>query len=366
MKFILTLLNSKKQKKNALLILAFFYIFLASVNPPYALAAEPLILTDKISQYGITWQFDKAYEAGQFANGDWWVSGPVVITSITPNYSPGRNGWEVNPKSQSEQAFDDRINDFKSALIPSLPYFALPNESIVKIISNPDTRNCKTSSSLPQNNGWLSRFGFCEKFSAVKTAAVLTVLASPPPNSGSTIFRPPYFGIKKPLYSTNAIRTDILPSLKAPQTSPRLDELEEEIKRVQLDHKTGWTGRSMHPIDNINDSYGAAFALRNGVIANRLFLDDAPQNKFPLLVHYIQQGIDLYAMEDAGVFWSPDGGHSDGRKLPIAFAGALLNAQEIKDLIRNSSSKSFGENGSIYKNNQGAAVYGQKDACSQG
>ncbi|MBX3465197.1 MAG: hypothetical protein KF830_18675, partial [Planctomycetes bacterium] len=37
-----------------------------------------------VGQWGITWTFDQAYQVGQFCNGDWWVVGPVTVTSITP------------------------------------------------------------------------------------------------------------------------------------------------------------------------------------------------------------------------------------------------------------------------------------------
>jgi hypothetical protein len=40
-----------------------------------------------VSQYGITWTFDRAYTCGQFVNGDWWVVGPVKITAITSSIS---------------------------------------------------------------------------------------------------------------------------------------------------------------------------------------------------------------------------------------------------------------------------------------
>ena len=29
-----------------------------------------------VTQYGITWTFDKAYPVGQFVTGDWWVGRP--------------------------------------------------------------------------------------------------------------------------------------------------------------------------------------------------------------------------------------------------------------------------------------------------
>jgi hypothetical protein len=37
-----------------------------------------------VSQFGVTWTFDKPYECGRFATGDWWVVGPVRIVAIDP------------------------------------------------------------------------------------------------------------------------------------------------------------------------------------------------------------------------------------------------------------------------------------------
>jgi hypothetical protein len=44
----------------------------------------------EISQYGITWTFDKPVQCGQFITGDWWVIGPVKIIRITPEPGPVR------------------------------------------------------------------------------------------------------------------------------------------------------------------------------------------------------------------------------------------------------------------------------------
>jgi len=38
--------------------------------------------TNSISQFGITWTFNQQHEFGQFANGDYWVVGPVTIVAI--------------------------------------------------------------------------------------------------------------------------------------------------------------------------------------------------------------------------------------------------------------------------------------------
>lgn len=41
-------------------------------------------VTEVITQFGVTFRFAAPRPAGQYANGDWWVLGPVSMTSITP------------------------------------------------------------------------------------------------------------------------------------------------------------------------------------------------------------------------------------------------------------------------------------------
>lgn len=43
-------------------------------------------LQKSIKTEDITWYFNKACTTGTFANGDYWVLGPVVIDSITPSF----------------------------------------------------------------------------------------------------------------------------------------------------------------------------------------------------------------------------------------------------------------------------------------
>src|SRR5689334_7745850 len=38
-----------------------------------------LALKQSLSQYGITWTFDRPVRTGQFVNGDWYVVGPVTV-----------------------------------------------------------------------------------------------------------------------------------------------------------------------------------------------------------------------------------------------------------------------------------------------
>lgn len=315
----------------------------AGYEPDGLLCVDPTSqtpTTDQIVQYGIAWTFDEQVPFGRFANGDFWVLGPVTLVRIGPDATGGHHGWEVNPDDTSAQAFDRRITDYVATRMPELPYMAQPGQSIVKSISlaplsDADCRPC------------------------LQTAAVLTVLDAPPPDGGSTVFRPPYFGPDKPLYSVNDMDTSLLPTLDATGDPPALTELTEQFRRVQLDHKVNWTGRSMHPVDNLPD-YGASIASRNAVGALGLMLTDDPADKYEPLVHYVQYGIDLYHMLLGGVSWPPNGGHSEGRRLPLTFAATVLGHADMQAAVSGAATNLFGETGGVYWSEDASTVlFGQ-------
>ena len=70
------------------------------------------VMQETVTQYGVTFHFDKAYETGLFANGDIWVAGPVTIARITPDYDPanGENGFEANPLVAGGQGLSKQCN----------------------------------------------------------------------------------------------------------------------------------------------------------------------------------------------------------------------------------------------------------------
>jgi len=304
-----------------------------------ALAAE-VLLVDQLSQYGITFVFDKDYPTGQFANGDYWVVGPVTLTRITPDFDGTYHGWEVNPIFEGPQGLDARAGNFDASLIPDFPYTAQPNESIVKAISgdleNGDCRPC------------------------LQTAAVLTVLSEPPPENGAAIFRPPYVGDEKPFYYVADLHTELLPTYEPVPDAPSLTWVEERYQPVQLDHKGGRTGRCLHPSDHMPD-YGANIGMDNGNAALRLMLDDPVGEKLPALIPYVQYGIDLYHMVLLGHTWPAGGGHRPGQKLPLTFASVLLDDPAMQTVIREADF--FHEDvGNYYSEVAGKALFGFHNA----
>ncbi|MBD3317472.1 MAG: hypothetical protein GF344_16910, partial [Chitinivibrionales bacterium] len=172
-----------------------------------------------LKQSGVEWHFDGEYIVGAYANGDPWVIGPVRIVRIEPSFDGKNHGWQVNPRVKGAQGFAADAGNFDASLIPAVPYRAQPGESLVKTI--------RSSSAASRGN--------CRE--CLKAAVVLTVVDRMPPDSGGSVFRPPYVGAGKPLYSVNDLRTDLLPSLPQMFPAPSLAWVEEAFGKVQLDHK---------------------------------------------------------------------------------------------------------------------------------
>lgn len=278
------------------------------------------INVETISQWGIEWTFDDYYQIGLFANSiDYWVLGPVTIDQISPDFDGSSNGWQVNPAVTDEQGFDSRrVATFNADLVPSLPYTSnASTESIVKTISAEQ-----------------------EERSYIQTASVLTVVPSIPENNGSTIFRPPYMGTDKPYYSTDDLRTDLLPTLTSVGTPPSLETVADRFKYLRLEHITVHQ-RSIRPIDAYGDTgtdgYGPQVTQHNAEDILRLFLSDSTSDKLPALIKVSQHGIDVAHSVIGGYRYSVGDGHEPNIALMAAFGATMLDIDEAKEILESAT-----------------------------
>jgi hypothetical protein len=287
-------------------------------------------LAASITQWGITWQFAEPEQVGQFANGDWWVLGPVNVVSIAPPTQNvgGRqiNGSMVNPTTvaNGEHGYDSRLfhpfeNDrYKSWLNVALgvsaqsPLVLAGGNSLISTISYLGT-------TLPPNGS----------FSQLSTAAVLTVLAAVPP---ADAFRPAYAGNDKTIRHREAdLDYTALGSVAPAANTPALGDVAASFERVWLDHMSGWTSRYMHPIENMPD-YGRDFTSLFGRGALALQLNVSNAEKRDLLVRLCQIGIDFWGNVQQGAVWEGVGGQGSGRKFPILLAGAVLGDSTMQNI----------------------------------
>lgn len=290
-----------------------------AANPPPTPAVSALPLVTSITKDGITWTFSQAVRAGQFVTGDYYVVGPVTVTSISPTPAAGRNGSMLNlpgcrAPNTDKSGFDDRIDAgrYDAALRANPPLQLVPGDALTSSIS---VQTVGTLKQVMRPEGATT--------SPVQSVSVLTVVDAPlPPDT----FRPSYCGRQSGyLYSRN-LRRNLLPRLTPVASTPSIAEFAGYLRRPWID--TLYFGFDA-PVAYMPD-YGREVARVAGNAALLLTLNLPATELEPLLVYFVQRGIDLYGIVSAGhPGWQPHGGHGSGRKLPIVFAGHLLGQSQM-------------------------------------
>jgi hypothetical protein len=323
-----------KEVRNSLLFPIGNYLLIAVLLACFALPLWGAVRQSQISQFGITWTFDEDYIVGQFANGDYWVVGPVTIVRIQPDSvelnSRTINGSMINPspKLGRTQGYDSAVygryvrpGDFDPSLNVARPNGGDLSENN-PLVLQPESSLVSTISTSHTNGP-----------TVLQTAAILTVLGNTPPDGS---FRPPYCGADKTIrFNISQLDYSLLAGLKPVPGYPSLSTVERTFERPWLDHVPNWMSRSLHPVDNMPD-FGRELATQIGVGALMLNLDFTNEQKKTLLIRYVQLGIDLYGIvQDGGKQnWINNGAHGGGRKWPILFAGLVLNDPNMKNIGR--------------------------------
>lgn len=308
-------------------------------------APAPAKEMQEITQHGITWTFDQPRQTGRFVTGDYWVIGPVEITAVSPTPGPQpadetsataqsrygavamradpqmRNGSMIVLKPGPSQGYDSRLKNYRPELSIAFPYALQPGQSLISTISN------KTFP-VPVLHEALMWSSEKKQPLALRSAAVLTCLAEAPPDDA---FRPPYAGSKKPIYELKDLRWDLLPTLAPPAKVPSWEQFERYLERPWLDHIDNWMLQYTGPNEN-QVNYGREFSRITSIASLMLMLDVPPERKEKLMIGLVQLGLDLHGLAQAGRQWTADGGHWNGRKWPMLFAGLMLDKKELQTL----------------------------------
>jgi hypothetical protein len=321
-------------------------------KPPATPKLEDLPLKESVSQYGITWTFDKPARVGQFVNGDWYVVGPATVKAIDPKSLYGneipeaeldsrdkdhpvdqwvRNGFMLNPPAAMKVSYDSGVrNWFDPLLIQKLPVAMKPGDSLVSTISMPKGLVLK-----PQL--WQSVERGVEDSTPIRTAAVLTCVDKPlPPDA----FRPAFCDRQAKIYLSRDLKREMLPTAAAAKSTPDIGLYVRFTQRPWVG--TGFFGFE-GPVENM-PQYGREYGRVVGICALLLCTDLKPEQKESLLIDFVQVGIDLGGMIRSGhPGWEGFGGHGSGRKLPIVFAGLLLGDEQLANINRSFPKAHFGE-----------------------
>jgi hypothetical protein len=321
-------------------------------DAPATLKLEDLPLKESVSQYGITWTFEKPARVGQFVNGDYYVVGPATIKAVQPKPLYGaeiprreldhmdkersesqrvRNGFMLNPPAAMKVAYDSGVrNWFDPALIQKLPVALKPGDSLVSTISMPKglVLHAQLRNKIERGE---------DDSSPIRTAAVLTCVEGPQPPDA---FRPAFCDRQQKIYLARELKRELLPRAAAPASFPKIEQYIRFTQRP-------WVGTCFfgfeEPVENM-PQYGLEYGRVAGISALLLCTDLKPAQKEPLLVNYVQVGIDLAGMVRAGhPGWTCWGGHGSGRKLPIVLAGLLLGDDALANINQSFPKVSFGE-----------------------
>ncbi|MGB2824330.1 MAG: hypothetical protein WBF17_25370, partial [Phycisphaerae bacterium] len=294
--------------------------------PPATPTLEDLPLKDSVSQHGITWTFDRPARVGRFVNGDWYVVGEATVKAIAPAPLYGRdipeieldhmdlerkveqrvrNGFMLNPPAKMKVAYDSGVrNWFDPSLIRKLPVSMKPGDSLVSTISMPKglVLPAQLRNKIERGVG---------DGSPIRTAAILTCVAQPQPPDA---FRPGFCDRKARIYLSRNLKRELLPKVARPKSMLPVGLCVRFTQRP-------WVGTCFfgfeEPVENM-PQYGMEYGRVSGICALELCTDLSPAEKEPLLVNYVQIGIDLGGMVRAGhPGWTGWGGHGSGRKLPI-------------------------------------------------
>ncbi|NLF32845.1 MAG: hypothetical protein GX591_18400 [Planctomycetes bacterium] len=313
----------------------------------------------EVSQYGITWHFDRPVRAGRFITGDWWVIGPVTVTHTTPQAGPAdaaeaavdtgtnrwgdtslrndtrmRNGSMIVLTATQRQGYDSRSQTYDPKLSVTFPVTVEPSRSLVSTISAPPVRR----NSLAHKIMWDEEK---KGGTVLDAAAVLTVLAAEPP---ADAFRPCYAGTDKRIYRAQDLRWDLLQRLPAPAVDPKAylpyyeirlpddwAEAERWFQRPWIDHMCNWMQQQLNPCQN-SPAYGREHARLVSMASLLLHLDVPDDRKRPLLTGLVQYGIDTSGVAKVGGSWNWGGGHTSGRKWPMVFASLMLDDPALREV----------------------------------
>jgi hypothetical protein len=302
----------------------------------------------ELTQHGITWTFDGNPQTGQYANGDYWVVGPVTVVSITDTLHTvpvavaiGTNqidGAMINPVgSSTKQGYDSRITSYNQALNQARPG-GLPLSAANPLV-------LPVNSSLISSVSWTTNEPGCPKLEqspavgvnvprpATRSMAILTCVSNAPPEG---TFRPPYCGTdKSPRFNKSQLDYSKLANLSPVANTPSLAAVEANFAGPWVDHVRSFVAEHNHPSMHM-PSYGRDLSIVIGQGALMLQVDfsrlPGSPDKEKLLIEFTQLGIDLAGVADTGGQWPCDGGIFQGRKFPILLAGTVLNDAHMKNV----------------------------------
>lgn len=280
--------------------------------------------TIQLSRNGITWTItgNNVGTNGQYINGDWWVVGPCTVNSVSPvttgSGSSLRNGSMLNIRGDvRDLGHDGRGTGFLQSTVVVYPVNLVTNDTLVSCISVVALPNPPTP-----------YFGISTAGgSFVNNIAILTIVASAP---AFPSFRPSYCSnpssrLTVPYSNVNISKLLTLPVLSTISGDPTMQpRLLATWSGGWSDHGQGDLRSSDHHPSIQMETYGRDMSRCINDTVMWLSSNFSNATKTPILLPFLQYGIDLWGMWLDKRSWWIAQGHNHSRLLPIVFMGNIL------------------------------------------
>jgi hypothetical protein len=276
-----------------------------------------MVTVSSITSNGITWSFASQLTAGQYINGDWWVLGPAMVSSISPS-SQLRSDTSVKNGSVIADTLNLNYQGFDSGLEYHLPYSSILNVGL----------DINESAPLILNTGQrLLSVSARDLYPPIQTAGVLTCVSSTVPDN---CFRPGYTDQTKDYIPASSFLTFYQNRIGNVDASalltgaPTYNSIVGSLSGFWLDCFSGFNAAEFRPINSMPyKDYGIASAISDAALSINY---NSGFDKSSIAVHIIQKGIDNYSnLVNLGSSWSDRGYIGTGKKFPILFAGVMLD-----------------------------------------
>ncbi|MGC4115094.1 MAG: hypothetical protein QM765_10900 [Myxococcales bacterium] len=336
------------------------------VGPQFATSASRTVAGTTF-----TWEFNcggRACRHGTFVNGEPWVAAiddlgarvaAVTLTNILP--AGTQHGAEANSKDYTRHGIlpYHPLYDASLNVMEHLPFAAAPNTSIFKAFVDGTVNGCRSAQGC------------------VASDDVLTVLSDAPEDEGATVFRPPFHGDWKPLFSLRNVRLERLSSL--PQVSTTVFAKDSFASRVPavverwtvpahiVTHINGDTDlyRILSPLAVLSN-YGAYQAGAYNEDVEAMLGSEPVSAKAPAIYALLQKGIDVYGAFRADVPLGSGAGQHLGQKPALAFFAALYDDPAVLSEVRSIASNQalldrgfFQEDTQVARSITGEPVWGE-------
>lgn len=308
----------------------------------HIISSDPIALASQVAQYGVTFTFTQPRPVGQYANGDWWVQGPVAITTISPA-STVHSGTDGNGTPYINRVVNGTMVNPGNRVFAS---GGLPANNVSNTLQSFDTFANGVSNMVysPAHNVDPGATGaplVVPTGSVMKFVSRLTGLALNNRPAGldmvvlTVVQNPPAVGAIRPGVSragskaSPCLRSDfnlavfqnLTPPPSAPTFAQALDWVDRYVEAAYPDsiNNTGAKGFSNHP------EYGRDIGnnLHRALLCLHLSTFTAAQ-KLTLLSHLAAIADDLVARAEEGAITLGAGGGNSWKLPTVAVCAAAL------------------------------------------